>query len=381
MAKKLIQSKAQLLLEDGSLFSGLSFGATTTKIGECVFHTAHSGYQEILTDPSYQKQILVFSLPQIGNQGVSVEEDSESAEVWASGLVVRDYSEAPFHFRKTKSLSEVLEENDCPGISGVDTRRLILHLREKGNLWGALSTDGKSKEDLRALLAQNLSMTGLSLTDEVTTHLTYRWVEASKHLMKSFAQSSGSGLKRCVVMDFGVKRQILRYLIDSGFKEVIVVPAKTKASDILSLKPDGILLSNGPGDPAADLSIIEEVRKLVKTELPILGICLGHQILGLALDLKTYKLKFGHHGSNHPVKNLITKSVEISSHNHGFAVELDEKHPALQITYRNLNDQTIEGFRHRRLPIQAIQFHPESGPGPLDSIHVFREFQKGFQAA
>ncbi|MDB5038870.1 MAG: Carbamoyl-phosphate synthase small chain [Bacteriovoracaceae bacterium] len=368
--------KGVLVLSDGSLWPGYSFGAETTELGECVFHTAHSGYQEVLTDPSYRKQMLVFTSSQIGNQGFH-EDDFESERIWASGCIARDYSDIPVHFRKQKSLDEVLKENKVPSLFGVDTRRLVLHLRNRGNLWGALSTDGKNVKELQNRLSKIKSMEGLSLTSEVSTKVVYPWNKKTDSLIApSFAKKKG--LRRCVVMDFGVKRQILRYLVDAGFEEVLVVPSKTSAAAIRELKPDALFLSNGPGDPAAEKEIIREV-KLLLYDFPILGICLGHQILALALGLKTFKLKFGHHGANHPVKNLISDRVEITSQNHGFAVS-PEKSADLEITHMNLNDQTIEGFRHKKYPIRAIQFHPEAGPGPLDSRQIFESFQKGFAA-
>ncbi len=373
-------SKGGLLLQDGSFWPGECFGATGTTIGEVVFHTGHQGYQEILTDPSYRKQILVFASPQMGNQGFH-EIDRESDRVWASGAIVRDYSEGISHWRRSSSLSEYLAKEKTPGLSGVDTRRLILHLRESGSQWGVLTTEKKSLVELRKLLKDQVSMEGLSLTQEVTTKLAYRWTEGSKNLATTELKRSKGGLKRVVVMDFGVKQQILRYLIDVGFEEVIVVPAKSKAAEILGFKPDALFLSNGPGDPAADAEIIAEVKKLIR-EVPTFGICLGHQILALALGLETFKLKFGHHGANHPVKNLTSDRVEITSQNHGFAVrELSgQQVREIEVTHVNLNDQTIEGFRHRQLPLRAIQFHPEASPGPLDSLQIFQEFQRGFAA-
>lgn len=366
-----------LLLEDGSFWRGYTFGAKTTKVGECVFHTGHQGYQEILTDPSYCRQILIFSAPQIGNQGFA-EDDFESEKIWASGTIVRDYSEAPYHWRKTKSLDEVLKSQNTPGLSGLDTRRLILHLRSRGNLWGVISTETDDSKKLERYLKTSLSMEGLSLTQEVSTAKTYRWEQASHSLLQIALKdwSGQTGYKKCVVMDFGVKRQILRYLVSAGFKEVIVVPAKTKAKEILEMKPDAVFLSNGPGDPAAERAVIEEVKKLHGL-VPLFGICLGHQILGLSLGLPTFKLKFGHHAANHPVFQKRSERVEITSQNHGFAVTETTSVPGVEWTHQNLNDQTIAGLRHRGLKIYGIQFHPEAGPGPLDSVEVFKRFQSG----
>jgi carbamoyl-phosphate synthase small subunit len=365
-----------LLLEDGTEWPGYVFGAQSTSLGECVFHTGHTGYQEVLTDPSYRKQILVFSESQLGNQGFH-EDDFESERIWASGCIARDYSDIPFHWRKQKSLHEVLKEFKIPGLFGVDTRRLVLHLREKGNLWGVISTENAEAKKLQKKISEKMSMEGLSLTSEVSTKVVYPWNKATHSLISTDLYPKKNGLRRCVVMDFGVKRQILRYLVDAGFEEVLVVPANTKATSIRELKPDALFLSNGPGDPAAETEIVGEVRALLQ-DFPILGICLGHQILALALDLKTFKLKFGHHGANHPVKNLLKDQVEITSQNHGFAVSARFAHAQIEITHLNLNDQTVEGFRHKKLPIRGIQFHPESGPGPLDSRDIFSEFQRGF---
>jgi carbamoyl-phosphate synthase small subunit len=367
-----------LVLEDGSVWPGKPFGWSGTIEGECVFNTAHTGYQEVLSDPSYRKQLVVFTASQIGNQGFH-EDDFESSRLWANGCIVRDYSDTPYHFRKQKSLDETLREFSVPGLSQVDTRRLVLHLREKGNLWGVLTTSGESLEKIKARFKAKSTMEGLSLSEEVSTTSVYEWSQASNDLIIDRALVKSDGLKHCVVMDFGVKRQILRYLIDAGFSKVTVVPSKTSAEEIEKLKPDAIFLSNGPGDPAAEKSVIVEVKKLIG-KYPMLGICLGHQILGLALGLKTFKLKFGHHGANHPVMNRVTGKVEITSQNHGFAVSLEGFNADLEMTHINLNDQTVEGFKHRKLPIVAIQFHPESGPGPIDSRDIFYDFQRGFAA-
>lgn len=367
-----------LVLSDGSLWRGYAFGAHAMSLGECVFQTAHFGYQEVLTDPSYRKQILVFTTSQIGNQGFCAD-DFESDRIWASGCIARDYSESRRHYRQEKTLDEVLKEQGVPGLYGVDTRRLVLHLREKGNLWGVLSTTSLDLQKLQDHLRSKPEMEGLSLTGEVSTRVVYPWNKGTHELIRSSKTHSSKGLRRCVVMDFGVKRQILRYLTDAGFEEVLVVPATTTAAQVRELKPDAVFLSNGPGDPAAELDIIHEVRKLL-SEYPILGICLGHQILALALGMKTFKLKFGHHGANHPVKNLISNRVEITSQNHGFAVDSKNCPADIEVTHLNLNDQTVEGFRHKKFPIRAIQFHPEAGPGPLDSRDIFWSFQRGFQS-
>jgi carbamoyl-phosphate synthase small subunit len=367
-----------LVLEDGTVWPGYSFGAKTTLSGECVFHTGHTGYQEVMTDPSYRKQILVFSTSQLGNQGFH-EDDFESERIWSSGVIARDYSDISFHWRKQKSLDQTLKDFEIPGLFGVDTRRLVLHLREKGNLWGVISTETHQKKDLRKALSGTKSMVGLSLTSDVSTEIVYPWNKSTDALIDFEKKEKKRGLKRCVVMDFGVKRQILRYLVDAGFEEVMVVPAVTTARAIRELKPDALFLSNGPGDPAAEQTIVNEVKALLG-EFPILGICLGHQILALAMGFKTFKLKFGHHGANHPVKNLLTNRVEITSQNHGFAVANEFQNSEIEVTHLNLNDMTVEGFRHKKWPVRAVQFHPEAGPGPLDSREIFQEFQLGFVA-
>lgn len=364
-----------LLLEDGSVFRGRSFGAKATSVGELVFHTSLTGYQEILTDPSYRKQILTFSAVQFGNEGFH-EDDFESDRVWAAGCLVRDYSEPRYHWRKQRSVADVMKEFSVPGLSGVDTRRLILSLRDRGNQWAVISTETTDILELKKYFSKKLSMQGLSLTQEVSTKSKYTWVNPSVALYETSIERNEKGLKRCVVMDFGVKRQILRYLIDSGFQELIVVPALTSAKEIRALNPDAVFLSNGPGDPAAEKEIVATVRELLG-QYPIFGICLGHQILALALGLKTFKLKFGHRAANHPVLNRKSDRVEITSQNHGFAVEQKEIPSDLEITHLNLNDGTIEGFKHKRMQIAALQFHPESSPGPRDSLQLFREFQQG----
>jgi len=338
-----------------------------------------TGYQEVLTDPSYRKQVIVFSSAQIGNQGFHAD-DFESQRIWASGCAVHDYSEPLFHWRKQWSLDEVLKQNQCPGLSGVDTRRLILRLRREGSLWGVISTETDSKAELSRCLKGKLNMEGLSLTSEVTSKSSYTWVTGSVPFMQSGRREPKGGLRRCVVIDLGVKRQILRYLVDAGFHELVVVPAHTRAHEIRALAPQALFLSNGPGDPAAETELIQVVRSLLG-EWPTFGVCLGHQILALALGLETFKLSFGHHGANHPVKNLKTGTVEISSQNHGFSVRVPQARSPVEITHLNLNDQTVEGFAHKKLPLWGLQFHPEASPGPMDSISAFQSFQQGTLSA
>lgn len=376
-AKK--KSEALLLLQDGSIFRGRAIGANTTELGELVFHTSYTGYQEILTDPSYRKQILVFASAHIGNQGYHPE-DWESSNIWASGCVMRNYSETTEHWRRESSLENTLLAKNIAGLVGVDTRRLILKIRDEGNSWGVISTDGRSVAELMEILETAPKMEGLSLVKEVTARSSYTWVTGSSSLIANPQHQRSRTHRRCVVMDFGVKRQILRYLIDYGFEEVVVVPSFTRAEEVLSLKPELVVLSNGPGDPAAETEIIEEVKKL-HGKIPLFGICLGHQILALSLGLKTHKLSFGHHAANHPVMNLRTQRVEISSQNHGFAVKSENAESlGVEITHINMNDQSVAGFVQRDLEIQGIQYHPESSPGPLDSVYLFENLRKSSAA-
>lgn len=359
--------KALIALEDGTIFEGFSFGATGEKSGEVVFNTAMSGYQEILTDPSYKGQIVTMTCPLIGNYGVNPE-DAESRRPFVEGFVVREASRIASNWRSKQTLQEYLKENNIIGIEGVDTRALTRHIRLQGAMKAVLSTEDLDEERLIHKARVSPGLIGRDLVKEVSCEETYLW----PRLTEESNQSTDKRLK-IVVLDCGVKFNILRELINCGCR-VTVVPAKTTAEEILRIEPDGLLLSNGPGDPAAVPYVIETVKKLLG-KLPIFGICLGHQMLGQALGGKTYKLKFGHHGGNHPVKDLRTGRISITVQNHGFCVDIDSLNKEdIEITHINLNDNTLEGIRHKRLPIFSVQFHPECSPGPHDAQYLFGEF-------
>ncbi len=358
--------KAIIALEDGRIFAGRAFGATGERTGEVVFNTSMMGYQEILTDPSYCGQIVTMTYPLIGNYGVN-EEDFESAKPWVEGFIVREYSPSFSNWRAKKSLGEFLKENNIPGIEGVDTRALTRHIRSTGAMKGIISTEDLDKNSLIEKARSSPGLVGRDLVKEVTCGQAYIWKEAEGKEQRAEKQF------KVVVIDCGVKFNILR-MLERQDCQVTVVPAKTSAEEILKIQPDGLLLSNGPGDPAGVPYVIETVRKLIN-QLPIMGICLGHQILGLALGGKTYKLKFGHRGGNQPVKDLLTGRVSITSQNHGFCVDLKSlKDKEVEVTHLNLNDHTSEGIRHKRYPLFSLQYHPESSPGPHDAKYLFREF-------
>ena len=368
-------NSAILALEDGTVFEGRSFGAPTERSGEVVFNTAITGYQEIFTDPSYTGQIVILTNPQIGNYGTAVS-DNEATKPYIEGLAVREFSEITSNWRSDEEAREFLAQSGIPVISELDTRALVRHLRSRGVMRGVLSAVEKDAGALvdRARLIP--SMAGLDLASRVSTKQRYNWDRHVESCSPSDLIARPAEPKFSVVAyDFGIKQNILRRLVHSGCK-VTVVPALTSAEDVLAMKPDGVFLSNGPGDPEPLHTQIENVRRLVG-KTPIFGICLGHQILGLALGGKTYKLKFGHRGANHPVINKVTQRVEITSHNHGFAVDPDSLSTNdVDITHVNLNDQTLEGFRHRREPVFCVQYHPEAAPGPHDSHYLFDDFTK-----
>ncbi|MGB9081932.1 MAG: glutamine-hydrolyzing carbamoyl-phosphate synthase small subunit [Desulfuromonadaceae bacterium] len=364
--------KAILALADGRIFEGKSFGAPGEATGEVVFNTAMSGYQEVLTDPSYKGQMVTMTYPQIGNTGVNPE-DIESRGLFLSGFIVKEYLDCYSNWRATMSLASYLMENGVVGIQGIDTRALTRHLRDKGAQNGIISTVDLDHASLIAKARAVPSMTGLDLASGVSCLTPYHWSEGVWDLAEGYPQVDPSSLKyKVVAYDFGIKYNILRCLVDAGC-DVTVVPASFPAEEALAMNPDGIFLSNGPGDPEPLLQVQEELKKFVG-KIPIFGICLGHQLLGLALGGKTSKLPFGNHGSNLPVMDMSTRKVEITSQNHGFAVDLDSLGNVACLGHENLNDQTVEGISHCTLPIFSVQHHPEASPGPHDSQYLFGRF-------
>ncbi len=358
------QRPACLALEDGRIFSGIGFGAQGTSVGELVFNTSIIGYQEILTDPSYAGQIITLTYPEIGNYGTN-EEDLESKKVHARGLVIKHLSRRYSSWRAKNSLDEFLVKHNIVALAEVDTRAITRHIRDKGAMRCAISSEKKTEEDLVQLAANAAQMDGADFTAEVTTAKAY---------------SMGEGKYRVAVMDFGIKSNILRQLTGHDLA-LDVYPSYTTAKEIMAKHPDGIFLSNGPGDPAACQAIIAELKELMATNVPIFGICLGHQLLAIALGAKTYKLKFGHRGGNQPVKDMLTGKVEVTCQNHGFAVNAASMPSAMALTHINLNDHSVEGFTHRALPIFGVQYHPEASPGPHDSNYLFQRFFDWIEAS
>ena len=381
-------SKAILALEDGTVFKGQAFGATESVAGEVCFNTAMTGYQEILTDPSYKGQIVTMTYPLIGNYGVN-DQDIESYQSHTSGFVIRELSPVVSNYRSDCSLNEYMVKNNIPGIQGIDTRALTKKLRVRGSMNGYLTTKQDVSEEEALEKARNWpGLIGIDFVKEVTHKSAFEWdqqdqVSAAFRLPHGPTELDGRIQRKdlpaaeipIVAYDFGVKYNILRMLRQQGFK-VIVLPANTPAEEALRYNPAGIFLSNGPGDPSAVSYAAQAVAELIQKGLPIFGICLGHQILSLAMGGKTSKLKFGHRGANHPVKDLDSGRVEITSQNHGFTVDADSLPSEVTVNRINLNDQTVEGLRHKNKPVYCVQYHPEASPGPHDSSNMFNEFRQ-----
>ena len=365
---------AILALEDGSIFKGLAIGATGTSVGEVVFNTAMSGYQEILTDPSYARQIVTLTYPHIGNTGTNAE-DEESSAIWATGLVIRDLPLLASNFRNQQGLSEYLEQRNIVAISDIDTRRLTRILREKGALSGCLMAGETVDTDEALRQAREFAgLKGMDLAKEVSAASSYTWREGSWTLEEGHRERSDAELPwHVVAYDYGVKRNILRMLVDQGCR-LTVVPAQTPAEEVLAMNPDGIFLSNGPGDPEPCDYAITAIKAFLETDIPVFGICLGHQLLALASGATTLKMKFGHHGANHPVQNLDDETVLITSQNHGFAVDEASLPDNLRATHKSLFDGSLQGIHRTDKPAFSFQGHPEASPGPHDAAPLFRHF-------
>jgi carbamoyl-phosphate synthase small subunit len=364
---------ARLVLEDGTVLVGRGFGAATDSVGELVFNTSMTGYQEILTDPSYRGQTVLLTQPHIGNYGVN-HEDEESAKLWLSGLVVREACERASNFRSAMELSDYLAQHGVPGIDGVDTRMLTRAVRDRGEQRILITRDMTSTDaQLVEKVRKAPKVADVDHVLKVTTPQPSEWKKGYESTFSPPAPAKAGGKRRTIVAyDFGAKRNILRSLAACGL-DVIVVPAETPAAAVLERKPDGVFLSNGPGDPAICRYAIESAKVLVQ-KLPVFGICLGHQILGHVFGGKTYKMKFGHHGGNQPVIDLTTGKVEITSQNHSYAVDPQSLPDGVVMTHKNLNDNTCEGLRHKELPVFSVQYHPEAAPGPHDALYLFKRF-------
>ena len=363
--------KAILLLEDGTVFEGHSFGAKGQKCGEVVFNTSMTGYQEILTDPSYNEQIITMTYPLIGNYGTN-NSDRESRKVFAHGFIVKENCNYPSNWRNTGSLSQYLQANNIIALEGIDTRKLVKHIRTKGAMRGIISSTALGISSLKKKLESYPGLVGRDIVKDVTVTEPYNWTHGVVDVL-GYREQKPPKKYKVVAFDFGIKQNILRMLCSSGC-DVHVVPARTSAEEVLAQKPDGVFLSNGPGDPAPVNYAIETVKNLL-SKVPVFGICLGHQILALALGGKTYKLKFGHRGANHPVRNIETGQIEITSQNHGFCVDIDSlMDKDVKLTHINLNDNTLEGIACKKSKAFSVQYHPEASPGPHDATYLFKTF-------
>jgi carbamoyl-phosphate synthase small subunit len=367
------ESRAKLALEDGTVYTGRGFGAGGETFGEVVFNTSMTGYQEVLTDPSYKGQIVTMTYPLIGNYGINVE-DTESRGPQVEGFIIRELSCLPSNFRSSNSLSSYLAEHNIIGLEGIDTRALVRRLRVRGTMTGVLSTIDQDDASLVRKAQSSPGIVGRDLVREVVPPKPFTWDEGCTSEFASQQLAARPSNHHVVAIDFGMKWNILRCLVQVGCR-VTVVPGTATAGEVLSYRPHGVFLSNGPGDPEAVTYGIKTIRELAGKR-PIFGICLGHQLLGLALGAPTFKLKFGHRGANQPVRNEVTKRVEITTQNHGFAVSIEKLPRDLEPTHVNLNDGTLEGMRHRRWPIFSVQYHPEASAGPHDSSYLFEEFRK-----
>lgn len=378
--------KALLALADGRVFEGKTLGAIGEAVGEVVFNTSMMGYQEIMTDPSYKGQIVTMTYPLIGNYGLN-EEDIESDKPQVEGFIVKEASALASNWRSRLTLHDYLKERNIVGLQGIDTRALTKHIRDVGAQEGVISSVNLDPPSLIEKAKKSPGLIGRDLVKEVTCRRPYSWGQGEWQLGSGYQEAASSSMQsreqleltppkirpfKVVAYDYGIKLNILRKLVTAGC-EVKVIPAATSAEEVLAMEPEGVFLSNGPGDPEGVPYTIEAVRRLIG-RVPIFGICLGHQILGLALGAKTYKLKFGHRGGNQPVKDLTTGKVEITAQNHGFAVDIDSMPPELELTHLNLNDNTCEGFRHKELPLFCVQYHPEASPGPHDAAYLFKRF-------
>ena len=376
-----IDSSAILILQNGKFFKGLGLGYQGTATGEVCFNTSITGYQEIISDPSYAEQIINFTFPHIGNVGTN-QEDHESDKIWTKGVIINSEITSPSNYRALKHLDEWLKKNKIVGITGIDTRSLTNLIRDRGAPKGTISYIKNKKLNIKKLLRKTQKWSGLKnldLAQKVSTKKNYTWKDFKTWKKETGYVKNNKKNFHVVTIDYGVKKNILRYFSDFNCK-VTVVSCKTSAKDIIKLNPNGIFLSNGPGDPAATGKYaIPIIKELIKKNLPIFGICLGHQILALALGAKTKKMSLGHRGANHPVKNLINGNVEITSQNHGFEVVKNSLKKNVQITHQSLFDKSIEGIKLRNKPIYSVQYHPESNPGPQDRIYLFEEFIKSMK--